>query len=62
VPSDLFYDEIRLINFSFPLSESEFVWEVPLGFKVLGSEYLVVFKMQKCLTKVPSVLFYDEIR
>jgi hypothetical protein len=27
-----------------------------------GSEYLVVFKMQNCWTKVPSVLFYDEIR
>jgi hypothetical protein len=34
VPSDLFYDEIRSINFSFPHSESEFVWEVPLGLKV----------------------------
>jgi hypothetical protein len=30
------YDEIRLINFSFPLSESEFVWEVPLRLEVLG--------------------------
>jgi hypothetical protein len=59
----LFYDEIRLINFSFPHSESEFVWEVPLGLrKFWDSEYLVVFKMHNCWTKMPSVLFYDEIR
>jgi hypothetical protein len=30
VSSDLFYDEIRLINFSFSHPESEFVWEVTL--------------------------------
>jgi hypothetical protein len=46
MPSDLFYDEIRLINFSFSLSESEFIWEVPLGLKVLGSTYLSL----KCKT------------
>jgi hypothetical protein len=62
VPSDLFYNEIRLINFSFPHSESEFEWEVPLGLKFWSSEYLVIFKMQKCSAKVPSVLIYDEIR
>jgi hypothetical protein len=35
VPSDLFYGEICCIKLSFPLSESEFVWEIPLGLKIL---------------------------
>jgi hypothetical protein len=41
------YDEIRLTNFSFP-----HFWNF---------EYVVIFQIQKCLTKVPSNLFYGEI-
>jgi hypothetical protein len=35
VPSDLFYDKIRLTKLSFFHSESEFVWEVPLRLQIL---------------------------
>jgi hypothetical protein len=34
VPPDLFYGEICWTKPSFPQSESEFVWEIPLGFKI----------------------------
>jgi hypothetical protein len=34
VPPDLFYGEICWTKLSFSHSESEFVWEVPLGFKI----------------------------
>jgi hypothetical protein len=44
-PSDLFSDEIRLRNFSFPHSETKFVWEIPLGLKVLE------FQVSSCLLK-----------
>jgi hypothetical protein len=35
VPSDLFKDEIRLTKYSFSNSWSQFVWQVPLGLKIL---------------------------
>jgi hypothetical protein len=34
MPSDLFYDGIRLIKPSFSYSESKFGWELPLGLKI----------------------------
>jgi hypothetical protein len=62
VPSDLFYDDIRFINFSFFILSRNLYGRYPKDSKFWDSEYLVVFKMQKSWTKVPSVLFYDEIR
>jgi hypothetical protein len=41
--SHLVYGEIFWTKLSFPHSESEFVWEVPLGLKIQYSEYAIIF-------------------
>jgi hypothetical protein len=38
MPSDLFYDEIRLTKLPFSHSESEFVWQIRLELKILSTQ------------------------
>jgi hypothetical protein len=63
MPSDLFYDEIRLTKFSLPHSESEFVWEIPLGLKVLGFWVPSYLQNAKVLDKnaISFVLWWNSL-
>jgi hypothetical protein len=59
VPSELFYDEIRLTKFSFSHSESEFLWVVQFGLQISefwASSFLL---NKKLLGK--QIFFYGEI-
>jgi hypothetical protein len=59
--SNVFYGEISWTNLSFSHSESEFVWEVPLGLKISKFEYPIVRMKVHCWIKVQSDLFHGEI-